>query len=82
MTKTLCDLQYDAADLAALLGGLDALHSMCAYIPPDADIETRRASNARTVLIEEAIRRADELARDIEDLEAAERGARMAERQA
>lgn len=66
MTKTIRELQADAAYLRSLLGGLDALHSMCPYIPPGADVETRRAANARPVLIEDAIRRAEALERDLD----------------
>lgn len=79
MPKTLSDLQLAATELGCLLGGLDVIQDMRGgLLPEGADIQTRRAFEAMPAMIEDAIRRAEELAADLEDLEAAERGAKRA----
>ncbi|GAA6202489.1 hypothetical protein [Aquicoccus sp. SU-CL01552] len=65
--KTLSDLQNEAVHLSGLLGGIDVLVHQ--FAQAGDSIDERRAAGALPAIIEDAIRRADQLASDIECME-------------
>ena len=65
-------LAREAHRLSAICSALDVLHeSTPATVHPDADALQQRATDALPVVIEDAIRRADEIASRLDHLAAA-----------